>query len=91
MDTPPERQPQQVMKRAHTFDRWEVGESRRQSDAIDAQEVLAFRDEVIAEGRGGFDPKASVSEILQAMNLLDERGRPPRCDRAVRPSRVISQ
>ncbi len=78
VEMPPEQQLQLVLERAHTFDRWETGESRRQADAIDAQEVLSFRDEVIAQGRGGFDPKASVSEILQAMNLLDNRDRPTR-------------
>lgn len=75
---PPERQLGLVLERAHTFDRWETGESRRRLDAIDADEVMSFRDEVIAGGRGGFDPRAPAPEILRSMNLLDDNGRPNR-------------
>ena len=75
---PPERQMGLVLERAHSFDRWETGESRRKLDAIDTDEVKLFRDEVIAGGRGWLDPRASALEILRSMNLLDTEGRPNR-------------
>ena len=78
MEMPPETQLRLVLERAHAFDRWETGESRRELDAIDADEVRAFRDEVTTESRGRFDSGASVAAILRAMNLLDESGRPNR-------------
>ncbi len=74
----PETQLQLVMERAHAFDRWETSESQRDVDAIDGSAVRSFRDAVISEGRGRFDPDATVSEVLRTMNLLDAGGHPNR-------------
>ncbi len=78
MTMPPEMVLRLVLERAHAFDRWETSESRRESDDIDTEEVMRFRDDAIAADRAGFDPKASVSDILRAMNLLDDDDRPNR-------------
>lgn len=78
VEMPPETQLRLVLERAHTFDRWETSESRRDLDAIDGGAVRAFLDDVIAEGRGRFESDATVPEILRALNLLDERGLPNR-------------
>lgn len=63
---------------AHGLDRWETVESRLRLDAIDVVEVETFRDAAITVGPAAFEPTASVDEVLLALNLLDDDGRPNR-------------
>ena len=67
-----------VLERAHGLDRWETAESRLGLEAIDVVEVETFRDAAMAGGRASFEPTASVDEVLLALNLLDDDGRPNR-------------
>ncbi len=78
VEMPDETQVSLVLERAHGLDRWELADSQRDIDAIDEDEVRAFRDEAIAARRAGFDANASVEEVLRAMNLLDGDGKPNR-------------
>ena len=67
-----------MLERAHGLQRWETEDSQRGLDAIDDDEVRAFRDDAIAAGRAKFEPGATVAEVLLALNLLDGDGRPNR-------------
>lgn len=75
---PAETQLALLLERAHALDRWEKAESRLEIDAIDVDEVESFRDTAIAQNRAAFEPTASVEEVLLALSLLDEDGRPNR-------------
>lgn len=78
VDMPDETQVSLVLERAHGSQRWETEGSQRGLNAIDGDEVCAFRDDAIAAGRAKFEPDASVGEVLLALNLLDGDGRPNR-------------
>ncbi|NOX31035.1 MAG: hypothetical protein GXP35_13460 [Actinobacteria bacterium] len=75
---PAETQLALLLERAHALDRWEKAESRLELDAIDVEEVESFRDTAIAQNRAAFEPAVSVEEVLLALSLLDEDGRPNR-------------
>ena len=75
---PADKQALMILERHHSTDRWELETSHRGLDAINGDEVRAFRDEAIAARRAGFDADASVVDILRAMSLLDGEGSPNR-------------
>ena len=75
---PDEIQVSLVLERAHSMDRWELGDSERAIDAISENEVRAFRDEAIAMGRAKFDADASIVDVLRSLGLLQSDGRPNR-------------
>ena len=75
---PDEVQVSMVMQSVHSLNRWEVANSDRGLDAIDNDEVGAFRDTAVAAGRAGFDAEASVVDVLRALNLLDDQDQPNR-------------
>ena len=78
VDMPDETQVSLVLERAHGWQRWEVESSQRDLDAIDDDEVYAFRNDAVAAGRAGFDADASVADVLRALHLLDTDGKPNR-------------
>ena len=78
VEMPDETQVSLVLERAHGSQRWETEGSQRGLDAIDDEEVCAFRDDAIAAGRAKFEPGASAAEVLLALNLLDDHGKPNR-------------
>ncbi|MYG94404.1 MAG: hypothetical protein F4138_05365 [Acidimicrobiia bacterium] len=75
---PDETQISLLLERAHGTQRWETEKSQRDLDSIDDDEVCAFRDDAIAAGRAKFESGASVVEVLLALHLLDDDGRPNR-------------
>ena len=78
VDMPDETQVSLVLERAHGWDRWEIAHSDRDLDAIDEDEVHAFRDESVGAGRARFDADASTGDVLRALGLLDSDGQPNR-------------
>lgn len=75
---PDEVQVSLVLERAHGLRRWETEGSERGIEAVDSGEICSFRDEAVAAGRAGFDDNAPVHEVLLALNLLDDLGKPNR-------------
>lgn len=78
VDMPAEVELALVLERAHGFDRWELAASERGLDAIDEAEILAFRDDAIANNRAPFEPTADVAQVLRALHLLDGNDEPNR-------------
>ena len=78
VDMPDETQVSLVLERAHGWDRWEIESSERDLDAIDEDEVYAFRDEAVDAGRARLDADASIADILRALGLLTSDGMPNR-------------
>lgn len=78
VDMPADRQVSMMLERHHSLDRWELETSHRGLDAIDYEEVRAFRDDAISARRAGFDAAAAVVDVLRAMSLLDNQDRPNR-------------
>lgn len=67
-----------LLERAHNLDRWELGASGHDVDALDESEIMALRDDAIATNRARFDSSANVVDVLRALHLLSDRGRPNR-------------
>ena len=78
VDMPDETQVSLVLERAHGRDRWEIESSGRDLDAIDEEEVYAFRDEAVDAGRARLDADTSIADILRALGLLTSNGMPTR-------------
>ncbi len=62
----------------HGTHRWELEPSVLGMDAIDSEEVEAFRSDVAGAGRGTFTNGQSTVDVLRAMRLVDEADHPNR-------------
>ena len=78
VDMPDETQLSLVLERAHGRDRWEIADSERDLDAIDDDEVRAFKDEAIDAGRAKFDADTSIVDMLRGLGLLTSDDKPNR-------------